>query len=358
MGKGGDKRKGATLDTTDANEEPEMIASTDASRIHSSHWWNRGGMHANLVGMSYNIVAPVVFLGTGVSPVLLYVFLATLGLNIASAVLVHKMKTVFCTLTVPLYTSSLLFIFSLRSPLPILAISVVLAMAKVGFCMSVCLHRYAAHAAFKCGPITQLFLFVLGSLAHQGGPIWWASQHRCHHKHCDLPRDPHAAVQVGTEKAFAFFDTHIEVEEEFAPKHMDNWYLRVLDTFSFIFVTLEMITAYYLYGREGLFVAYTSTWICQTITLWFNIANHPEDVPGVCKASNFKAKPHCYYPAFHFLDFLYPFFAVVVGEGAHEDHHTHFMLAKRDSTDCAYYGLVMPMQSLGLVWDVKMLPAE
>lgn len=171
-----------------------------------------------------------------------------------------------------------------------------------------------------------------------------------------MPRDPHAAVLVGTEKAFSFFLVHQTVDEEFAPRHCDNWYLRIIDTFSFVAVSAEMFAALKFFGYEGLFITYTSAWVCQTITLWFNIANHPEDQPGTCKASDSKARPSGCYPAFWSLDMLYPVFAFVVGEGAHEHHHQHSQLAKRDSTDLAYYLFIAPLEASGLIWDVKAVP--
>ena len=172
-----------------------------------------------------------------------------------------------------------------------------------------------------------------------------------------MPRDPHSPIEMGVERAFGFFELHNAVDEEFAPKHNDTWYLRILDTWSFAVATVEMLLAYFFLGREGLFVSYTSMWICQTITLWFNIANHPPDAPGdTCKAANHKGNPTGWYPAFLLLDLLYPFFGVVVSEGNHQDHHDHSMLAKRDSTDCAYFSFIWPMEKLGLVWNVKVKP--
>ena len=50
-----------------------------------------------------------------------------------------------------------------------------------------------------------MLLAVLGCLATQGGPIWWASKHRAHHKFCDKPRDPHCPKLRGMIGAFAWF---------------------------------------------------------------------------------------------------------------------------------------------------------
>jgi fatty-acid desaturase len=71
------------------------------------------------------------------------------------------------------------------------------AIANIGLFMSVILHRFLSHRAFRTGPTTRLVLTWAGCLAYQKGPIWWASKHRRHHKFCDTPRDPHSWVQTG-----------------------------------------------------------------------------------------------------------------------------------------------------------------
>ncbi|KAL7510701.1 hypothetical protein ACHAXN_007580 [Cyclotella atomus] len=273
----------------------------------------------------------------------------------AMAFFVHGMRTLFCIFCVSMYMASLLITFTIDArPEVLMLASLSLAAWRVAICMSVCLHRYSAHAAFKCSAFMQLMLNLLGCAANQGGPIWWASQHRCHHKYCELERDPHSALQVGTEGAFAFFLERREIEEEFAPRHNDNWYLRMVDTWSFLVPLMETIGAYYFFGNKGLFISYTSLWLCECITLWFNIANHPADAKGeVCKASSVRSRPKELFPAFQLLHMLHPFLGFFAGEIGHDDHHDHPMLAKRDDSDLGYYLFILPLEKLGLVWDVK-----
>lgn len=378
MGKGGEtasvdfltsKKNESIQSTGEVKEQKEQKEQTQINA--TKPWYRRGGMHVNEVGMGINVaVTPLLLVAS--APGALFdssseaqpfflgasfpkIFGAVLFFNIVTAFFVHKMRTVFCVVAVPIYMASLLNILTLESAAgPIFGLCMVIAIWRVGICMSVCLHRYSAHAAFKCGPGMQLFLNVLGCMAHQGGPIWWGSQHRCHHKYCDLPRDPHSAIQVGTERAFSFFQEISSVDEEFAPIHNDNWYLRIIDTWSFAVATLEMFVATMCFGRDGLFVSYTSMWLCQTVTLWFNVANHPESAPGkVCKAADYRVKPQELYPAFQLLHILYPVFGKVVGETSHDDHHKHFMLAKRDAYDLPYYFFIFPLEKMGLIWDVK-----
>ena len=363
----------APIISTNNNNNKGAPAKTANTNDNTRPWYVRGGMHVNEVGMGLNVMVAPIYLAFSASghwsttswswyhlsymtPVQTFAFLWIVQVILS---LIEGKRTVFCVAAVTCYVTSLLVIPATLSQsfiIPSILLSVFIAIWRVGICMSVCLHRYAAHAAFKCNPSTRLVLNVLGCAANQGGPIWWSSQHRCHHKHCDDVRDPHSAIVDGVENAFAFFSTgHATVEEEFAPKHNDTYLLRLLDTWSFAVCSLEQLVSYTLFGREGLFVTYTSMWICQTITLWFNIANHPPDAhPGkVCQATNYRGKPTGYYPAFWLLDALYPLFGVLVSEKNHDDHHVHFMLAKRETYDCMYYAFVWPLEKMGLVWDVK-----
>lgn len=377
MGKGGNNAsEGEILSVQNNNNgSPRSVINNDELVKRSSNtttvknndrpWYIRGGFHVNQVGMAFNVCVPPAILllwtATSVETSSVYytpmqLFFAAVFVQIAFAA-AEKMKTVYCIAVVPIYLASMIAIpGTLSSSIVPLVLAFIVAIWRGGICMSVCLHRYAAHGAFKCGPGMRLILHVLGSAAHQGGPIWWASQHRCHHKYCDVPRDPHSAIIDGVEMAFAFFSTgHEKVEEEFVPNWLDTTFLRLLDTFSFAVCSLEMYLAYYFFGREGLFISYTSQWLCQTSTLWFNIMNHP---PGInpdktCQATNGKGSLNSWYPGFMFLDTICPYYSVIVCEDAHDNHHVHFNLAKREQYDCMYYSFVYPLEKLGLIWDVK-----
>ena len=71
----------------------------------------------------------------------------------------------------PVWFTSLSCIFSSAIvPKPLLAVAAFwgVLFIKNGVCMSVVLHRYASHAAFKVGPATSLLLGCLGCFAYQG----------------------------------------------------------------------------------------------------------------------------------------------------------------------------------------------
>ena len=64
-------------------------------------------------------------------------------------------------------------------------------------------HRYFAHRAFKTSRAFQFVLAWLGCSASQRGPIWWAAQHRHHHRASDTPEDLHSPV------AHSLWQSHI-----------------------------------------------------------------------------------------------------------------------------------------------------
>lgn len=53
-------------------------------------------------------------------------------------------------------------------------------------------HRLFAHHAFQVNDVFRAAFAILGSMAAQGPPIYWVSNHRCHHQYSDHPGDPHS----------------------------------------------------------------------------------------------------------------------------------------------------------------------
>jgi stearoyl-CoA desaturase (Delta-9 desaturase) len=75
-----------------------------------------------------------------------------------------------------------------------------LAMASYYFRMffvTAGLHRYFAHRAYKTSRAFQLVLAIGGMSSAQRSVLWWAANHRLHHKYSDQPKDIHSPVQRG-----------------------------------------------------------------------------------------------------------------------------------------------------------------
>lgn len=58
-------------------------------------------------------------------------------------------------------------------------------------------HRYFSHRSYKLGRPAQFAMALLGSTAAQKGVLWWAANHRHHHRFSDLPQDIHSPRQAG-----------------------------------------------------------------------------------------------------------------------------------------------------------------
>jgi stearoyl-CoA desaturase (delta-9 desaturase) len=58
-------------------------------------------------------------------------------------------------------------------------------------------HRLLTHRGFRTPKWMEYTLTALGTLALQGGPVFWVASHRSHHQHSDHEGDPHSP-QHGT----------------------------------------------------------------------------------------------------------------------------------------------------------------
>jgi len=61
-----------------------------------------------------------------------------------------------------------------------------------GFGITVGYHRLLSHRAFECGIWHKRVWATLGTLALQGGPVFWVGLHRRHHQFSDRDGDPHS----------------------------------------------------------------------------------------------------------------------------------------------------------------------
>lgn len=215
----------------------------------------------------------------------------------------------------------------------------------IGGCMSVCLHRYCAHRAFKTSRVMQAIIVACGCFAYQGNPIWWASKHCRHHKYCDLVEDPHSWTQTNFIYAWvgwtvnpsemAIDDVHVKYLMSFAELHVIGglWWLWPL-------IVAVVVNIHYDFMCSVVYVT-TPMFLARMITLLFNVEYHPPSHVSTvaCRALNIpRILGDC------------------VGEACHEDHHSHPMRAKRPSggfpcADLPYYVVLKPLLAIGLIWS-------
>lgn len=64
-------------------------------------------------------------------------------------------------------------------------------------------HRYFSHRAFKTNRVFQFILAFLAQTSAQKGALWWAANHRHHHRYSDMEEDIHSPARKG------FFWSHM-----------------------------------------------------------------------------------------------------------------------------------------------------
>lgn len=245
---------------------------------------------------------------------------------------------------------------------PMMPLVAVFGMARVpyvGFCMSICLHRYFAHNAFKTSRSFQFVLGVVGSMAMQGGVLWWASKHLRHHKHCDTPKDPHSPTQTSEMYAWLgwlYFETHHDWA--YLPKRLLTPEMLFINLFFMapnIIVTLALVP---LVGKEwALFLCWVPACFGSLATTHFNVEYHPpmdrkkDECRTINKANGDKGiGPIRLEWLAHYAPWM---FEPLVGEAFHEDHHLYPRRAHRPGYDMPYTLVLQPLAKLGVIWDLQ-----
>jgi stearoyl-CoA desaturase (delta-9 desaturase) len=109
-----------------------------------------------------------------------------------------------------------------------------------GLGVSVGLHRYFTHGAFKATRWLRVTLAVAGSLALEGTIVQWVADHRRHHGYADREGDPHSpwrygATVAGLSKGLYFahcgwlFDRQSSNRARFAPDLLADPDIRTVD---------------------------------------------------------------------------------------------------------------------------------
>jgi len=214
-----------------------------------------------------------------------------------------------------------------------------------------CYHRYFAHRTFKTSRVFQ-FLMALGAqTAAQRGVLWWASQHRHHHKHSDTELDVHSpglkglwhshvGWVVGTDQD----ETDLSLVGDLARypelRFMDRSGINVLPT------ALLALAFLLLGGLPGLVWGY----FVSTVLLWhgsFTI-NSLSHLFGKRRYATSDDSRNNWLLAI-----------ITTGEGWHNNHH-HYQSSARQGfrwweVDLTYY-VIKLFSFVGLVWDVREPP--
>jgi len=217
------------------------------------------------------------------------------------------------------------------------------------FALTAGYHRYFSHRSYKTSRPFQFILGLLGTLAVQKGPLWWAAHHRRHHKYSDQEGDVHSPVQEG------FWWSHIGwiVSPRFDPTDWDaikdfSRYpeLRWLNKYHLIPPILMAVGLFFVGGWQWLVWGF----FVSTVALYHGTfsVNSLSHVWGSRRFATTDQSRN------NFLIALW-----TGGEGWHNNHH-HYMASVRQGfywweVDFSYYVLRM-MSWIRLVSDLRVPP--
>jgi stearoyl-CoA desaturase (delta-9 desaturase) len=229
-----------------------------------------------------------------------------------------------------------------------LVLGVVLYLVRI-FAIGAGYHRYFAHRAFRTGRIFQFVLAFLAQTSAQRGVLWWAANHRRHHKHSDTELDVHSPVQRG------FLYAH--VGWIFVPRNNATDYAMIrdmarykelvwLDRHPYLPAALLALATWLIAGLPGLVVGFC--W--STVVLWhatFSI-NSLAHVVGRRRYVTGDESRNNWLLAL-----------LTMGEGWHNNHHAYQVSVRQGfrwwEFDPTYYALRV-LSWLGIVWDLHVPP--
>jgi stearoyl-CoA desaturase (Delta-9 desaturase) len=211
-------------------------------------------------------------------------------------------------------------------------------------------HRYFSHRSFRLGRVSQFLLAFGGTMAAQKGPLWWAANHRAHHRYADTESDIHSPQRgfwwshVGWILCDKYGATRLDEIKDFA-RYPE---LRFLNKRDWIGPWALGFACYLIGGWSGLVVGF----FASTIALWHStflvnslahvFGRRVYETPDTSRNSLLIA-------------------LVTGGEGWHNNHHRYPASARQGfrwwQIDTTYYGLQL-LAALGVVRDLRRPPAR
>jgi stearoyl-CoA desaturase (Delta-9 desaturase) len=212
-------------------------------------------------------------------------------------------------------------------------------------------HRYFSHRSYRTSRAFQFALAWLGCSASQRGPLWWAAQHRHHHRTSDTPEDLHSPVAHG------FWWSHIgwvlsrdDGGADVQPVRDLSRYreLRWLDRYHWVPPAHLAGLCFLIGGWSGLVWGFfVSSVLSHHATFTVNSLCH---LLGRRRYATADDSRNNLFVAL-----------ITLGEGWHNNHHHYQSSANQGfrwwEIDVSYY-IIRLFAAVGLVWDVRTPPAK
>ncbi|WP_405238781.1 acyl-CoA desaturase [Lentisalinibacter orientalis] len=227
-----------------------------------------------------------------------------------------------------------------------------------GFGITAGYHRLLAHRSFRAGRPVQFMLALAGSLATQGGPLWWVAHHRSHHRYTETDRDIHSPRTQGFWRSHMGWMLSAESFRENGANARDLYRVPELKFLQqhYVWIVLGQGAAIYALGA-GLAALGVDTsgaqmlvwaWFIATVALWHATFM----VNSVCHL--WGSRP---FDAGDTSTNNWLVAALALGEGWHNNHHK-FAYSARHGLEWWQFDLtwvlLRGMERLGLISDVRL----
>ncbi len=225
-------------------------------------------------------------------------------------------------------------------------------------------HRYFAHRTYKTNRFWQFIFAALGNSAVQRGPLWWASHHRHHHRFADTDVDPHSPTRhgfwwshIGWLTSARHFPTRTPYVKDWM-RYLELVWLNRFDTLVPILLAASLYAAGAMLeafapelGTGGPQMLIWGFFISSTVLFHATVTiNSLDHMLGTRRYETPDTSRNNFWLAL-----------ITLGEGWHNNHH-HYAIAARQGffwweIDITYY-LLKVMSWLGIVWDLRPVPAQ
>jgi stearoyl-CoA desaturase (delta-9 desaturase) len=179
------------------------------------------------------------------------------------------------------------------------------------FAITAGFHRYFSHRTYALSRVPQFLMAFLGQTAAQKGVLWWASNHRHHHRYSDRPEDIHSPIQRGfwwSHIGWILGEEHSKPDYSRVPDLVKYPELVWLDRHQYLPTAVYAVALFLAFGSTGLFYGY----FLSTVLLWHGT---------FCINSVMHLIGRRVYATSDDSRNSFLFSLVTMGEGWHNNHH-------------------------------------
>lgn len=218
------------------------------------------------------------------------------------------------------------------------------------FCITAGYHRYFSHRSYKMGRVMQFLMAFGGTAAVQKGPLWWAGNHRHHHRYSDTETDLHSPLKGfwWSHVGWILCDKHSSTDFDRIRDFAKYPELRFLNRFDWIAPWALGFACFFIGGWSGLFFGFFGS----TVLLW-HATFSVNSLAHVFGRRRYATEDTSRNSAIIAL--------LTMGEGWHNNHHSYQASARQGffwwEVDVTYY-ILKAMSWVGLVRDLKAPPAQ